>query len=279
MGKGLEALIPQKKSVSEGSNVIEIKISEIVPNKYQPRQVFDSQKLSELTASIKEKGIVQPVLVRKKDGRYELIAGERRLRAAEAANLGKVPAIVKDLNDAESLEYSLIENIQREDLNPIEQANSLERLIEEFKLTQDDVAKRIGKERSTVTNLLRILGLDPEIKQFISRGEITVGHAKAILSLQSRDEQKLVAKRIVEKGLSVRGTENLVKDGRISLKKDKKKQKAITDPFMEALEEELVSLFGTRVNIKYKNDKGKIEIRYSSKEELDRIIDILGIKV
>lgn len=281
LGKGLEALIPA--SLRKGREdlahpavryeVQEVDIHRIIPNRYQPRRAYDDEGLKELSDSIKVKGVIQPVILRKtEDGGYELIAGERRLRAVKMAGLKTIPAIIKEATNNELIELALIENIQREDLNPIEEANAYERLIKEFKLTQEEVAKRVGKPRSSVTNYLRLLTLPKEIKGDLATGALTTGHAKAILALNKEIEQLRVRNAIIKRGLSVREAEALVKGLREHHPKRKKKE---IDQELLAVEEKLKRNFGTQVRIHYKNRGGWIRIEYYSRKDLDRILELI----
>ncbi len=270
LGRGLGALIPDDKQ-----GVRQIEIRKIRPNPEQPRKVFNDQALEELSASIKEKGILQPVIVRKGEGGwYYLIAGERRWRAAALSGLKKIPAMVKESSPAESLEIALIENIQRDDLNPLETAEAFRRLIEEHKYTQEGLSKRVGKDRATVANYLRLLRLPPDVKGLINDGRLSMGHAKAILSLPTRKAQVDASRTVVKKGLSVRETEALCR--RLleppSAGRPAKKEK---DPDIAALEERLKRSMGTKVRIKHRGKAGKIEIEYYSLDELDRLLEIL----
>ena len=267
LGKGLDALIPDK-----GENIIQIEVSRILPGKQQPRKVFNETSLNELSASIKEKGVLQPILVsRTGDGSFNLIAGERRWRASVQAGLKKIPAIVKNVDSRDSLEMALIENIQREQLNPIETAEGFNRLLQEFSLTQEELAEKVGKERATVANYLRLLKLPGEIKDMIYAGKMSMGHARALLAIEGRISQVEAARKIIRSGLSVREAELLaqkaVKPAKIRSEKD---------PQIAALEEKLMRNLGTRVHIMQKNKKkGKIEIEYYSLEELNRLLDML----
>jgi ParB family chromosome partitioning protein len=268
LGKGLKALIPE---TSEG--VQEIPLDRIVTNPKQPRRVFEESTLEELANSIREKGVLQPVIVKKaEDDRYILVAGERRLRAARLAGLKTIPAIVKEATEAEAVEIALIENIQRDDLNPLEMAEAFQRLIDEFGYTQEQLATRIGKDRATVANYLRILKLPPDIKEYILSGQISLGHAKAILSLPTKTSQIEVARQVLRRGLSVRQTERLCK---ALSKKPPKASKKEKDPNIAALEERLKRSLGTKVTLKHRGGKGKIEIEYYSLDELDRLIELL----
>lgn len=291
LGKGLAALIPLKRGSEKeehegealegrveveekerGQRIIYLKIDEIKSSKYQPRESFDEEKQLELAASIREKGVVQPILVRFVDGQYELVAGERRLRATRSLGIKNIPAIVKETSDPEALELSLIENLQREDLNPMEKAKSYQRLIEEFKFTQLQVAQAIGNDQSTVANFLRLLNLPQEVQKEIASGRITTGHAKAILSLKSQSSQIELCQRIIKNGLSVREAERLVsKRDRLA----QKKEFITRDPQLVSMEEELQHIVGTKVRIIPSKKGGRLIIEYFSNEDLERILYIL----
>lgn len=276
LGKGLGALIPDLSALDDKGKkalgINEIELEKIVPNEYQPRKHFDDEKLRELASSIKEQGVIQPVIVHKMSSGYQLIAGERRWRAARLAGLKTIPALVKEATRRELLEMALIENIQREDLNPLEAAEAYKRLQDEFKLTQDDLAKRVGKERSTVTNFLRILGLPKEIKNEIAAGSISMGHAKALLSLERVRDQIRAAALIVKKGISVREAEALA----TRLKSPPKEKKARQGNELKAVAEKLMKSLGTKVSISSKAKGGRIVIEYYSADELDRILEKIG---
>jgi ParB family chromosome partitioning protein len=273
LGKGLGALIPEKE---KATGILELDINAIVPNEYQPRRSFKDDSLHELASSIKEKGIIQPVIVRKvTDNSYRLITGERRWRAARLAGLTKLPAIIKDAAPAESLELALIENIQREDLNPLETAEAFQRLINEFNLTHDELSRRVGKDRATITNYLRILKLPSEIKSWIAKGSLSIGHAKALLQIENARIQVEVARKIIQKGLSVRETETLSKK-LSSPSTSERRPRTFKDPQIASLEEKLKQSLGTKVRLVHKGKKGgKIEIEYYSLDELDRLLEIL----
>ncbi len=274
LGKGLDALIPDKKK-SDG--ILELDINTIVPNEYQPRRVFKDDTLKGLALSIKEKGIIQPVIVRKSsDNRFKLIAGERRWRAAKMAGLTKLPVIVKDVTPAETLELALIENIQREDLNPLETAGAFQRLIKEFNLTHDEISRKAGKDRATVTNYLRILKLPAEIKKWISVGSLNIGHAKALLQIEDAVSQLSAARKIVQQGLSVREAEALSKRVQSPRASVVSKSNVWKDPQIASLEDKLRQSLGTKVRLLHKGKKGgKLEIEYYSLDELDRLLEIL----
>ena len=266
----------KRKTAGSKSGAMFVKISSVEPNINQPRKQFDEDALLELSESIKQYGILQPLLVSDKKDYYEIIAGERRWRAAKLAGLKEVPVIVKEFTDQELVEISLIENIQREDLNPVEEAMAYKRLIDEFHLKQDEVAERVGKSRTAVTNSMRLLKLSEKVQQMLINEMITAGHARAILAISDKEKQETVAMKVFDEKLSVRETEALVKR-MLEPPKTEKKSKFTTaeDAIYESLEEKMKSIMGTRVQIhRKKNDKGKIEIEYYSKDELERIIDL-----
>ncbi len=266
LGKGLESLIPEK-----GDEIVYLDIERIFPGEQQPRKMFRDDSLRELAASIKERGVLQPVIVsRAGDGSFRLVAGERRWRAAGLAGLKKLPALIKNISSKDSLEIALIENIQREDLNPIEAAEAFSRLIIEFNLTQEDLSERVGKDRATVANYLRLLKLPEEVKSFIYNGSLSMGHAKALLAIEGKAGQLDAARRIIKNGLSVREAEILSRKVPAPLK-----AKTAKDPQVSSLEEKLIRNLGTKVRIINKGKKGKIEIEYYSLEELDRLLDVL----
>jgi ParB family chromosome partitioning protein len=278
LGKGLGALLPEFGQ-AESKTLLYCGIEEIIPNRSQPRKHFDESKLQELAESIKEKGILEPLIVRKTDQGYELIVGERRWRAAQKAGLKEVPVVVKEAEGREALEISLIENLQREDLNPIEAAEAFKHLIEEFKISQEDLSKRIGKDRTTIANTLRLLKLPIEIRNQLLQNRITSGHARAILSLESKEKQKELCALIIKKGLSVREAEALAK--RWSEKPKKSitavKKKGDLESQLNSLQDSLRKYLGTKVQINRKGNRGKIEIEYYSNQDLERIVEaILG---
>ena len=281
-GKGLDAVISggrvsktetKKSEVAAGSNgEVVLPINQVEPNKNQPRKEFDEESLKELADSISQHGIVQPLVVTKQDGYYEIIAGERRWRAAKLAGLKEVPVVIKEYTPQEIMEVALIENIQREDLNPVEEAKAYQNLIEEYNLKQEDVAKKVSKNRSTITNALRLLKLPDEILNMLVSGDISGGHARALLSIEDQDKQKKLAARIVKESLSVREVEKLAKeDGKKETKK-KQQKKLGQEAIYEDLEEKLTRALGTKVRINRKNaNQGKIEIEYYSMDELDTL--------
>ncbi|MBW1650795.1 MAG: ParB/RepB/Spo0J family partition protein [Deltaproteobacteria bacterium] len=272
LGRGLDALLPAGDFLNK--NFFECDIDIILPNRYQPRLHFSKESIEELADSIKKQGIIQPLSVRKAENGYELAAGERRLRAAQKAGLKKVPVIVRDFSDSEMLEISIVENIQRENLNPIEEADAYYRLINEFKLTQEQAANKVGKSRSALTNTLRLRQLSEQIKQEIKKGVLSAGHARAILSIDSKIKQNEIAKFIIAKKLSVRQTEDLIK--RIKNQKEEKDTgvKSAEQIYFADLAHSLSNKFGTKVKIIKKGKKGKVEINFYGDEDLDRIINL-----
>jgi len=273
LGKGLEALIPKAEHKEKGL-VVEMDVESLTPNLFQPRKNFDKEKMEELKGSIKKHGIIQPIVVRKMANGYEIVAGERRLKAAKEIGLKKIPAIIKSINNEKSLEIALVENIQREDLNPVEQANAFKRLIDEFKLTQQELAEATGKSRALVANTIRLLKLNPEIQKNISEGKISFGHAKLLLSIEDEEVQRAVCDRIIANGLSVRDTESLIKNIEKAQKKQFKVKNITIERFPE-IEGRLRDALGTKVNILYDGKKGKVSIEFYSKEDLRRIAGLL----
>jgi len=276
LGKGLSALIPDLSALNDKERkalgIAEIELDRIVPNEYQPRKTFQDDTLKELAASIQEHGVIQPIIVHRIGTNYGLIAGERRWRAARLAGLKTIPALVKEATKRELIEQALIENIQREDLNPLEAAEAYKRLQDEFKLTQEDLAKRVGKERSTVTNFLRLLSLPREVKHELAAGSISMGHAKALLSMDRVRDQVQTAQMIVKHGLSVRNTEALAN----KLKHPAKEKKPNLVNEFKAIEDQLKRSLGTKVSIMNKAKGGRIVIEYYSAEELDRLLEKIG---
>jgi ParB family chromosome partitioning protein len=291
LGKGLDSLIADKvnkpgtaaaKSADAKETIADatmMDINKVEPNRDQPRKKFDEDALLELSESIKQFGVLQPLLVQKREDYYEIIAGERRWRAAKQAGIKEVPVIIKQLTEQEIMEISLIENIQREDLNPIEEAQAYKRLLTEFNLKQDEVAERVSKSRTAVTNAMRLLKLDDRVQQMVIDEMLSTGHARALIGIENQEKQYETAQKIFDEKLSVRDTEKLVKNLQNEKKEAPSAEKKI-DPQMEAiykdLEEQMKRILGTKVAINPKNEKsGKLEIEYYSQDELDRIIDLL----
>ena len=292
LGKGLDSLIPNKNEKKPKTSAkiddrekkeeevlksgeIMVKINQVEPNRDQPRKDFDEDALVELADSIKQFGILQPLIVQKKKDYYEIIAGERRWRAAKIAGVKEVPVIVKEFTDQEIVEISLIENIQRENLNPIEEAMAYKRLLEEFNLKQDEVAERVSKSRTAVTNSMRLLKLSPRVQQMIVDDMISTGHARALLAIDDEEQQYILANKIFDEKLSVRETEKLVKALK-NPKKEIKKPKSEHTFVYDNIEEQMKNIIGTKVSVNPKaNGKGSIEIEYYSEEELERIYDLI----
>lgn len=272
LGKGLSALIPGRAEEKE-ERVSYVSLERIKPNPYQPRENFGQKKLEELISSIKEKGVLQPVLVRHKDRDYELIAGERRLRAAKALGMEEIPVIVRDVSDVDVLELSLIENIQREELNPIEEAKAFQRLIDEFEFNQEEVAKAVGKDRATISNTIRLLGLPKRIQEMVANAELTMGHARALLALSGEHTILKLANRIVKNGLSVREAENIVSKKKSAISKTAVPK--IRDHKVMFFEEELQRVLGTKVKIQHGKKRGKIQVDYYSLEDLERVYNLI----
>ncbi len=275
LGRGLDALLPATKpaSMPEMPEVQHLRVDAIVPNRYQPRQTFSPQELSELTASLKQSGLLQPILVRRKgDGIYELISGERRWRATKDAGLETIQAVIRNCGDEESVVLALVENLQRTDLNPMEMARAYHRMMNEFGLTQDIIAQRVGCERSSIANVVRLINLPSEIQQLIETNQLSMGHAKVILGLPDQSEQLRVAQLVVSKALSVRGTEKLIESSPVVKKRGAKELRRT--PWSD-VEERLQKRFGTKVVIQKGKRGGKIIIHYFSPPELDGILETL----
>ncbi len=280
LGRGLSALIPEKEQVPNNDQatgvLTEVEVARVRPNPFQPRQDFDLQKLEELKLSIRENGIIQPITVRRKDNHYELIAGERRLRAVTELGYEKIPAYIIDVQTKEEmLELALIENVQRDHLNPIEQAQAYQRLIDECNLTQDEVAKKIGKDRSTITNFIRLLKLPAKIQESVQKEEISMGHARALLAVDDQQAQFKIWQKTVKNKLSVRKVEQLVKDFQQKKEIEEKSKRPKRSVFLQKMESELREIFGTKVNIHSRKEGGTIEIEFYSPEDLNRLYEIM----
>ncbi|UOF91747.1 ParB/RepB/Spo0J family partition protein [Fodinisporobacter ferrooxydans] len=274
LGKGLEALFPQL-GVDEQDPVTQIEVNELRPNPFQPRRVFDQGKLQELANSIEEHGIIQPLVVRKSFNGYEIVAGERRWRAAKLVKLQYVPVVVREFTDIQLSEIALIENLQREDLNPIEIAEAYSKLMENFNLTQEELAKKVGQSRSHVANYLRLTHLPKEVRDYVSRGTITMGHARAILGLQDESQQKTLAQKITEEDLSVRVVEQLVNRLSSGITREPKRPDK-KNSLLKQYEDQFRSYLGTSVRIQQGKKRGKIEIDFFSPEDLERIIQLIS---
>lgn len=275
LGKGLGAILDSENILTDATGVSELKINDIEPNREQPRKIFDQEKLQALAESIAQHGVVQPIIVKKKDKGYSIIAGERRWRAAKLAGLKTIPAIVKDLSPRDVMEIALIENIQREDLNPIEEAEAYQKLMEEHDLTQDQISKIVGKSRAAIANSVRLLALADKVKEMLVEEALTPGHARTLITIEDKEKQVQLAETIVQKGLNVRETEKLVND--LTEKKEKKKTRTEKkDANTIDIEEKLRSYLGTKVELQHRANKGKIVIEYYSADELERIIELIS---
>ncbi len=281
LGKGLDSLLPTEAPVEKPAAAVKlsdkISINQLKPNKEQPRKYFDETRLLELTESIKVHGVIQPILVMKdkSSGDYIIVAGERRWRAAKKAGLKEVPVVEMDLTDKELMEVSLIENIQRQDLNPIEEANAFQRLMEDFKMTQEEISQRVGKSRAAISNTIRLLNLDSRVLDYLADGVIYEGHGRALLAISDPEQQVTVCQRIIDEGMSVRQAESYIKNY------DKMKQLRSMDRkkdiFLADLEKKIGGYFGTKVTFRQKTkNRGKIEIEYYNQEDLERILDLLN---
>lgn len=270
LGKGLRALIPEVETSEEQGEIQQIAIKLIQPNPYQPRQQFDQERLEELAQSIKDFGLLEPVILRPQGEGYQIVAGERRVRASELAGLIKVPAILRDYGDLEMMQVALIENLQRENLNPIEEAEGYQRLMKEFGFTQSQVAESVGKKRSSVANTLRLLNLGQEERSLVEQGSLSLGHAKVLLGVNNQRRRTQLAKRVVKEDLSVRELEGLVKKPKNVPRGTFK----VKSPELVELEENLQRQLGTKVSVSYKQGAGKISIEYYSDEELERLLEL-----
>lgn len=280
-GLGIEALISSELESFHRKDdaVMEVDMNKIERNPGQPRRRFEESALEELAKSIGEYGVLQPVLLKKVKDYYVLIAGERRWRAAKIAGLTKIPAVIRDLNDAAAFEVALVENLQREDLNPLEEAESYKKLMEEFHYSQEVIGEKVGKSRSTITNALRLLNLDPRVQNYVIENRLTGGHARTLLGIQDGDAQFELAEKIIEEGLSVRTVEALVKKYQEDLHKEKdgepQEEKKFIPTSYKTIEENLKNIFGTKVKLSGKKNKGKIEIEYYSDDDLDRLLNLM----
>ncbi|OGL40625.1 MAG: hypothetical protein A3C43_09565 [Candidatus Schekmanbacteria bacterium RIFCSPHIGHO2_02_FULL_38_11] len=274
LGRGLEALIPEQKLLNE-IPLINVDVEKIFPGEHQPRKTFDDIKLSHLVNSIKSRGIIQPIILKEENGGYKIIAGERRWRAAKIAGIKTVPAIIKDVSQRDAMELALIENIQREDLNPIEEAQAYKRLIEEYQLTHEELSEKVGKNRATISNYLRLLNLPKEVKNYLFEEKITMGHAKVVAGLQNQKDQISISKKVYETGLSVRTLENLVQNWGKTKKKKLIPSKASPEVF--EIEEKLKRTLATKVKLFHNEKKncGRIQIEYYSIDDLERILNFI----
>lgn len=279
LGKGMDAFLDDSVllAVESSEGVRSIKITDIEPNKNQPRKYFDKDALQLLADSIKEHGVIQPIVVAKAAKGYEIVTGERRWRASRLAGLTEIPAIVREYSPQNLMEVALIENIQREDLNPIEEAVAYRSLMDEFDLTQEDISARLGKSRSTIANSLRLLSLEPELQKYVISGQISEGHARCVLSVSGTVNREFLINRIIEYGLSVRQAEKLAKDLQAAGKNKPKKPETVTSIEIERLRKSIEEKLGTKVKINHGEKKGKIEIEYYGNRDLDRLLELLRL--
>ncbi len=280
LGKGIGALLGpnvEEKKGPGGSKYFLCPIENLKPHSQQPRKTFDDEKMAELVASIKEKGVIQPIVVRQQDDYWQIIAGERRWRASQKAGLHEVPVVIQDVSEDSALEMALIENIQREDLNPLEEAAAYRHLMDSFSLAQDEVAKRVGKDRSTVANSIRLLKLPEKVQDDLRQTRLSMGHARSLLSLETEEDMVEASDEVIRKRLSVRETEALVKKIKNFESAPAPKKTAAREPWVDQLEETLQQSLGTKAKLSPKGKGGRLEIHYSSAEELDRLLERLGI--
>lgn len=278
IGRGLDALIPTDtlEAFSNENAIEKIPLNKLVVNPYQPRKKFDEKTIEELAQSIREHGIIQPIIVRKKGTKYEIVVGERRFRAAKIAQINEIPAIVKDMTNEQMMELAILENLQREDLTPIEEAEAYQSLIEKLNFTQEDLANRLGKSRPHITNTLRLLQLPEKIRDLVNDGQLSMGHGRALLGLKNKRKMFEVAEKVIKHSLNVRQLEALIKHYNENVSRETKKVKK--DIFVQATESQLREYFGTNVQIKKNKNKGKIEIEFYSDDDLERILEILNIE-
>ncbi|MER2089094.1 MAG: ParB/RepB/Spo0J family partition protein [Sporosarcina sp.] len=274
LGKGLQALFPGE-SLAKAESVEQVHVKSIKVNPYQPRKIFDESAIQELSASIKEHGILQPIILRKVGSAYEIVVGERRFRAAKLAGLTEVPAVVRILTDEETMEFAILENLQREDLTPIEEAEAYHNLMENLGLTQEQLAFRLGKSRPHIANHVRLLSLPQKVRNYITEGKISMGHGRTLLGLRKKEQIILVAERVLKEGINVRQLEKLVQRMNEDVPRETKPQKNV-DLFLAERESTLREYFGTNVSIKKTKSKGKIEIEFFSEDDLERILELLN---
>ena len=278
LGRGLEALFEEEPQVKPAEEIEDLPLAEVRPNPYQPRKNFDEKKLAELAESIKENGVLQPIIVRRSVGGYEIIAGERRCRASELAGQATIPAIIRQFDESQMMEVAILENLQREDLTPLEEAQAYEMLQKNLGLTQEEVSKKMGKSRPYITNYLRLLTLPQKTKGFLQRGELSMGQARTLLGLKDKDRIDELAKRVVKEGMPVRKVEALV--AKMNERGQKKKKNAGKSAFVRASESQLAAKFGSPVSItENKTGKGHLSIDFASPDELNRILDLLGVNL
>ena len=277
LGKGISAFFPEE-SIHSDNRVEHIAVGKLIVNPFQPRKIFNEEALKELAESIKEHGIIQPIVVRKKEKKYEIIAGERRFRAAKLAGLKEVPAIVKEMTEQQMMEVAILENLQREDLTPIEEAEAYSSLIENLNFTQDALAKRLGKSRPHIANHIRLLQLPEDVRKLMNEGVLSMGHGRALLGLKNKGRIAEIAQKVIAQSLNVRQLESLVHQLNEGVSHETK-EKVKKDVFVQATESQLREYFGTSVQVKKQKNKGKIEIEFYSEDDLERILDILNVKL
>ncbi|MGI8387672.1 ParB/RepB/Spo0J family partition protein [Robertmurraya sp. P23] len=276
LGKGLNAFFANIDEPNKQESITDLSLKEIRPNPYQPRKIFTQEAIEELKQSIIEHGILQPIIVRKSIKGYDIVVGERRFRAAKEAGLDKVPVVIRELTEQQMMELAVLENLQREDLTPIEEAAAYQLLMEKLSLTQEQLAKRLGKSRPHIANLVRLLTLPPKIQQLISDGKISMGHGRALLGLRKKEKLPLIAEKTMKEGLNVRQLEQLIQQLNENVPRETKKPKPEKNVFIKERESSLRERFGTTVNIKESKNKGKIEIEFFSKDDLERILELLN---
>ena len=277
LGKGISAFFPQE-SIHSDNRIEYIAVSKLIVNPFQPRKIFNEEALQELAESIKEHGIIQPIVVRKKEKKYEIIAGERRFRATKLAGLKEIPAIVKEMTEQQMMEVAILENLQREDLTPIEEAEAYSSLIENLNFTQDALAKRLGKSRPHIANHIRLLQLPEDVRKLMNEGVLSMGHGRALLGLKNKGRIAEIAQKVIAQSLNVRQLESLVHQLNEGVSHETK-EKVKKDVFVQATESQLREYFGTSVQVKKQKNKGKIEIEFYSEDDLERILDILNVKL
>ena len=277
LGKGISAFFPEE-SIHSDNRIEHIAVGKLIVNPFQPRKIFNEEALKELAESIKEHGIIQPIVVRKKEKKFEIIAGERRFRAAKLAGLKEVPAIVKEMTEQQMMEVAILENLQREDLTPIEEAEAYSSLIDNLNFTQDALAKRLGKSRPHIANHIRLLQLPEDVRQLMNEGVLSMGHGRALLGLKDKGRIAEVAQKVIAQSLNVRQLESLVHQVNEGVSHETK-EKVKKDIFVQATESQLREYFGTSVQVKKQKNKGKIEIEFYSEDDLERILDILNVKL
>jgi len=270
LGKGLKAFLPEDYGILKDEKYVEVDVEDLRPNPLQPRQDYDQNAMDELAHSLKETGMLQPIVVVPEDNHYKIVVGERRWRAAQKAGLQKIPAVVRQLSEKQQIEASLVENLQRKDLNPIEIASAYQKLIQELNYSQEEVAKKVGKDRASIANYIRLLKLPPEIQRKVAEGKLSMGHARALITLENPDQQIFLSRLIIEKNLSVRDVEKMMSEKRSAVSSREGRE---LDPDLQVLQEDFIKILGTKVSISGNSEKGIIRLYYFSLEELNRIYE------